>query len=101
MGSWGDHVLIPCGAAGLLVGLLVFWLMYRRQRHLTVELAALRAAAADAAARIGELQRYAGEQAQHLTNAYREREDLLADSDALRRKLKERDNEFDDAIQPD
>ena len=90
-----------CGATALIVGLLVYWLMYRRQRRLTVELAALRAAAADATARIEELQRYAGEQAQHLTNAYQERADLLADSAALRRKLKERDNEIDDVIQPD
>ena len=92
---------ILCGVTGLLSGLLVYWLMYRRQRRLTVELASLRSAAADSAVRIAELQRYAGEQAQHLTNAYREREDLLADSAALRHKLRERDHEIDDVIQPD
>ncbi|MBS0387111.1 MAG: hypothetical protein JSR15_01425 [Proteobacteria bacterium] len=95
------EAIVLCCATGLLVGLLVFWLMYRRQRRLTVELASLRTAAAESAARIEELQRYAGQQAQHLTNAYLEREDLLADSAALRRRLKERDNEFDDVIQPD
>ena len=95
------EVIFLCCAAGLLVGLLVYWLMYRRQRRLTVELKSLRAATADSAARIAELQRYAGEQAQLLTNAYHERADLLADSAELRRKLKKRDDEFDDVIQPD
>jgi len=101
MGSWGDQALVACGAVALLVGLVVYWFMYRRQRRLTAELESLRAVAADATARIAELQRYAGEQAQHLTNAYQEREDLLADAAELRRKLKERSRGYDDAIQPD
>ena len=68
---------------------------------MTAELASLRAAAATSTARIEELQRYAGEQARQLTNAYVEREALLADSKALRQKLRERDNEIDDVPQPD
>jgi len=95
------EALVLCGATGLLVGLLVAWLMYRRQRRMSVELASLRAATAESTTRIAELQRYAGEQAQLLTNAYHERADLLADSAELRRKLKKRDDELDDVIQPD
>ncbi len=93
--------LVLGAAIGLVVCLVVCWLMYRRQRRLTIDLKSLRATAAESAARVEELQRFAGEQAQNLTNAYAEREALLADSAALRRKLKERDNEFDDVIQPD
>lgn len=94
--------LVLCAAVALLVILSLFWLMYRRQRRLTVELTALRAEAAKLTARTEEMQRFAAEQAQSLTNAYAEREDLLADSHSLREKLRERenarDNERDDAL---
>ena len=101
MGLWGDSVLSLCVAMALVVGLTVYLTQRRRRRLLTAELASLRAAAASSAAKIEELQRYAGEQAQNLTNAYVEREALLADSKALRQKLRERDNEIDDVPQPD
>ena len=81
--------LVLRAAVALLAILSLFWLMYRRQRRLTVQLAALRAEAAISAARIEEMQHFAAGQAQSLTNAYAEREDLLADSRSLREKLRE------------
>jgi hypothetical protein len=96
-----NEVLSLCGATGLVVGLAVYLVQRRRQRAMTIELESLRAAARDSAVRIAEMQRYAGEQARHLTNAYAEREALLADSQNLRQKLRERDNEMDDVPQSD
>lgn len=91
-----------CAAAALVAGLFIYLLLHRRLRLMKTELLALRAEAATSAARIDEMQRFAAEQAQSLTNAYAEREDLLADSHSLREKLRERDNardsERDDAI---
>ena len=87
--------------AGLVVGIAVYVIQERRRNGLVIELRSLRETAAMSAARVEELQRYAGDQAQHLTNAYVEREALLADSEGLRRKIQERDNENDDVLQPD
>jgi hypothetical protein len=88
--------LVLCAAGALLAILSLFWLMYRRQRRLTVQLAALRAEAAIATARIEEMQHFAAEQAQSLTNAYAEREDVLADSRSLREKLRGLESARDD-----
>jgi len=96
-----NEVLSLCSAAGLVVGLLVYLVQHRLRRRMKMELESLRAAAVDSAARIEEMQRFASEQAQHLTNAFAEREALLADSRSLRQKLRERDNEIDDVPQPD
>jgi phosphate uptake regulator len=96
-----NDVLSLCGATGLVVGLAVYLVQLRRRRKMKIELELLRADAVKSAARIEEMQRYASEQAQHLTNAFAEREALLADSRSLRQKLRERDNEIDDVPQPD
>lgn len=96
-----NDVLVLCGATGLLVGLAVYLVQYRRRRRLTLELQSLRVAVANSTARIEEMQHFASEQAQHLTNAYAEREALLVDSRGLQQKLRERDNEIDDVPQPD
>lgn len=95
-----------CVAAALLAGLFIYLLLHRRLRRMKTELVARRAEAANLNARIEEMQRFAAEQAQNLTNAYAEREDLLADSRSLREKLRdcesardgERSNRRDDAI---
>jgi hypothetical protein len=86
-----NDVLRLCAAAALAGGLVVYLLMHRLRSPMKNELTALRADAAKSAARIEDMQRFAAEQAQHLTNAYAEREDLLADSRSLREKLRERD----------
>jgi hypothetical protein len=96
-----NDVLILCGATGLVAGLAVYLVQYRRRQRMTLELQTLRAAVADSTARIEEMQRFANEQAQHLTNAYAEREALLVDSRDLRQKLRERDSGIDDVPQPD
>ena len=90
-----DAMLRLYAAAALAAALTIYLLLHRRLRHLKAELASLRAEAAKSAARIDEMQRFAAEQAQSLTNAYAEREDLLADSRSLRERLRERDNERD------
>ena len=82
-------VLEWCVTAGLAMGAAVYLLEERRRRRLASELESVRAAATLCAARVDELQRYAGEQAELLTNAYAERAALLADSDDLRRKLRD------------
>ena len=84
-----------CVAAAVVAVLFIYLLLHRRLRSMKAELASLRAEAAASAARIAEMQRFAAEQAQNLTNAYAEREDLLADSRSLREKLRERDNARD------
>ena len=84
-----------CAAAALVAGLFIYLLLHRRIRLMKTELASLRAEAAISTARIEEMQRFAAEQAQSLTNAYAEREDLLADSRGLREKLRERDKARD------
>lgn len=95
------EVIGLCAIAGLVAGIAVYVVQERRRKGLAIELQSFREAAAMSAARVEELQRYAGEQAQHLTNAYVEREALLADSEGLRRKIRERDHENDDVLQPD
>jgi predicted Holliday junction resolvase-like endonuclease len=92
-----NELIRLCVAAAVVAVLCVYLLLYRRLRSMKTELASLRAEAATAAARIAEMQRFAAEQAQHLTNAYAEREDLLADSRSLREKLREQDDARDDA----
>ncbi len=84
-----------CAAAAVVAGLFIYLLLHRRLRLMKTELTSLRAEAVIAKARIEEMQHFAAEQAQSLTNAYAEREDLLADSRGLREKLRERDSERD------
>jgi chromosome segregation ATPase len=90
-----DAMLRLYAAAALVAGLLIYLLLHRRLRRMKTELASLRAEAATLAARIEEMQGFAAEQAQNLTNAYAEREDVLADSRSLREKLSELENARD------
>lgn len=89
------EIIRLCAGAAVVAVLFIYLLLHRRLRSMKIELVSLRAEAATSAARIAEMQKFAAEQAQSLTNAYAEREDLISDSRSLREKLRERDNARD------
>lgn len=83
------NILVWCAITGLIAGIVVYVIQEWRRRALLNQLDMLRTTAAAAATRVEDLQRYAGEQAQKLTNAHAEREALLIDSDDLQRRIRD------------
>lgn len=83
------NILVWCAITGLIAGIVVYVIQEWRRRALLNQLDMLRTTAAAAATRVEDLQRYAEEQAQKLTNAHAEREALLIDSDDLQRRIRD------------